>query len=126
MQYMKNQGILKYAFFRPNNKLDRNEMLATSLKNNSLNIAKHCLCEDLSGLQVTATNCIVQATKLREKFQQTNASKQKQGKEKERAYKCARVYGSRKSSQPLQDFIPCLCTDMVPCIEHYCRISNVP
>ncbi len=36
MQYMKNQGILKYAFFRPNNKLDQNEMLATSLKNNSL------------------------------------------------------------------------------------------
>jgi hypothetical protein len=56
--------------------------------------------------------------KLREKFQQTNASKQKQGKEKDRAYKCAGVYGSRKSSQLLQDCIPCLCTDMIPCIEH--------
>jgi hypothetical protein len=44
MQYMKNQGILKYAFFRPNNKLDWNEMLATSLKNNSLKTLQNIVC----------------------------------------------------------------------------------
>jgi hypothetical protein len=55
--------------------------------------------------------------KLREKLQQTNASKKKQGKEKERAYKCARVYGSRNLHNHFR-IIPCLCTDMVPCIEH--------
>ncbi len=126
MQYMKNQGILKYAFFCPNDKLDWNEMLATSLKNNSLKTLHNIVCKDLSGLQVTSTNCIVRSMNLRKiSTNQCIKTKARKG-ERESLQMCQNIWLQKIFTTTSGLYTLSLYWYGSMHWALYCRISNVP